>query len=153
MKLRLVCVGKTKNTHLATVGEDFIARIGRFVPLDAVNVKEPKMADEQKRIQAEGVSLFHAINASDYVVALDADGRSHTSESFATFIGRHMAENPRDLTFIVGGHAGLSDKIKQRANLLISLSDMTFSHDLARTVLLEQIYRTLTIIRNHPYAR
>ena len=153
MRLRVVWVGKTKNPHLAAVGKDLTERIRRFIPFNVVDVKEPKISDEGKRIEAEGTALVKALNASDYAVALDDTGRSHTSKSFATFLDRHMVENPRDLVFVVGGHAGLSDEVKQRADLAVSLSEMTLSHDLARTVLLEQIYRALTIIRNHPYAR
>ena len=75
------------------------------------------------------------------------------SEKFAGFLRKHINENPRDMVFIVGGHAGLSAPVRERANLLWSLSPLTYSHDLARAVLTEQIYRALTIINNHPYAR
>ena len=153
MKLRILWLGKTGNSDLATVCEDFAARSNHFVGTEITELKELRIKEEQKRVELEGERLLSAIDNSAFVVALDPLGRAYTSGEFAGFLEKHMTENPRDLVFVVGGHAGLSDSVKKRANLLWSLSPLTYSHDLARTVLLEQIYRALTIIRNLPYAR
>ena len=153
MKLRILWLGKTGNSDLATVCEDFAARSNHFVGTEITELKELRIKEEQKRVELEGERLLSAIDNSAFVVALDPLGRAYTSGEFAGFLEKHMTENPRDLVFVVGGHAGLSDSVKKRANLLWSLSALTYSHDLARTVLLEQIYRALTIIRNLPYAR
>ena len=153
MKLRILWLGKTKNPNLAAVCEELATRSNHFVGTEITELKEPRVKEEKKRVALEGERLLSVIDRSDFVVALDPLGRSYTSDAFAGFLEKHMTENSRDLVFVVGGHAGLSDAVKKRANLLWSLSPLTYSHDLARTVLLEQIYRALTIIRNLPYAR
>lgn len=153
MKLRILWLGKTKNSDLATVCKDFAARSNHFISTEITELKELRVKEEKKRVELEGERLLSAIDSSAFVVALDPLGRAYTSDEFAGFLEKHMTENPRDLVFVVGGHAGLSDSVRKRANLLWSLSPLTYSHDLARTVLLEQIYRALTIIRNLPYAR
>jgi 23S rRNA (pseudouridine1915-N3)-methyltransferase len=153
MKIRVVWLGKTRNAGLAAVCGDMAARIGRFAAFDLSELKDTRVSDDRKRIETEGARILHALPPSDFVVALDGSGLSFTSESFATFISRHRNQNPRDLTFVVGGPAGLSDAVRERADLLWSLSKLTFSHDLARAILLEQIYRALATINNLPYAR
>jgi 23S rRNA (pseudouridine1915-N3)-methyltransferase len=153
MKIRVLWLGKTRNAHLAAVCEDFIGRTRHFIGIDILQQKEPRIRDEAKRIEIEGERLLESITASDYVVVLDPMGQTYTSGEFAKFLGQHMSGNPRDLAFVVGGHAGLSAPVKERADRLWSLSALTYSHDLARTVLLEQIYRALTMLHNHPYAR
>ena len=153
MKIRVVWVGKTRNASLSTVCNDMAARIRHMTGFEISELKETRISDDKIRIVAEGKKILGRIDSSDYVVALDTEGRSHSSEIIATFIRKHMVENPRDLTFIVGGPAGLSAAVRKRANLTWSLSKLTFSHDLARTILLEQLYRALAIINNLPYAK
>ena len=153
MKLRILWLGKTRNSNLASVCKDFASRSGHFVGTEITELREPRVKAERKRVELEGERLLSAIDRSAFVVALDPLGHSYTSEEFAGFLEKQMTENPRDLIFVVGGHAGLADSCKKRANLLWSVSPLTYSHDLARAVLLEQIYRALTIIRNLPYAR
>ena len=153
MKGRIIWLGKTKNSHLASVCEDYADRIARFLNLEVSQLREPHIRDEKSRIEIEGERLLAAIRSGEFVVALDSRGRAYTSTEFANLVEKHSVEDPRDLVFIVGGHAGLSTAIRKRANLLWSLSPLTFSHDLARAILLEQIYRALTIINSHPYAR
>lgn len=153
MKIRVVWVGKTKNASLAEVSNDMASRIRHLSGFEISELKETRISDDKKRIEAEGEKILGGIDRSDYVIALDTEGRAHSSEAIATFIGKHLAENPRDLVFVVGGPAGLSNGVRKRANLVWSLSKLTFSHDLARTVLMEQLYRALAIIKNLPYAR
>lgn len=149
----MLWLGKTKNSGLFSVSEDLIRRVSRLVPLTVTEIKEARAGEDRARVAVEGERLLAAINASDFLVALDPAGRTYTSTKFAEFLGHHMSGNPNDLTFVVGGHAGLSETVKKRANLLWSLSPLTYSHDLARVMLLEQTYRALTIIHNHPYAK
>ena len=151
MKLRIVWIGKNKS--MADVCGDFSQRIRHFVPLDVIEIKDPRVSNERKRIEAEGEKIMQSVGRTDFVVALDPSGRSYSSKTFSEFLNRHMTGNPRDLVFVVGGYGGLSDDVKKRADLLWSLSELTFSHDLARAVMLEQVYRALSIIHNHPYAR
>jgi 23S rRNA (pseudouridine1915-N3)-methyltransferase len=135
MKLRVVWIGKTKDPSMAKLCSDYTARIKHFLPIEIVEVKQPKF------------------EPSDRLVALDPGGKSWTSEGFAKFLQQHMTSDPRRLTFIIGDYEGLSETVKGRADVLWSLSPLTFTHDLTRVLLLEQIYRALTIIKNLPYAR
>jgi len=139
MKLRVVWVGKTRNPNVAHLCEDYIGRIRHFLPLEIAEVKESKLVD--------------ALEASDRTVALDPNGKAWSSEAFAEFIQRHMTSDPRRLSFLVGDYAGLPDDVKKRAEILWSLSPLTFTHDLTRVLLLEQLYRALSIIRNFPYSK
>jgi len=135
MKLRVVWIGKTKDPSMAKLCSDYTARIRHFLPIEIAEVKQPRF------------------DPSDRLVALDPRGKSWTSEGFAKFLQQHMTSDPRRLTFIIGDYEGLSETMKKRADVLWSLSPLTFTHDLTRVLLLEQIYRALTIIKNLPYAR
>jgi 23S rRNA (pseudouridine1915-N3)-methyltransferase len=139
MKLRVVWVGKTKNPHLAELCDDYIRRIRHFLPLEIVAVKEAK--------------LLAALDSSDRVVVLDPKGKSWTSDQFAKSVQQHMSSDPRRLTFVIGDYAGLPADVKKRADVLWSLSPLTFTHDLTRVLLLEQIYRAMSVIHNFPYSK
>ena len=153
MKLRVIWTGKTRNRELAGVLARYADRISHFLSLDLVELKEPRTSDDTRRISEEGDRILARVTSTDYVVALDDTGQQTTSRDVVQLIEGRMKDGQRDLVFVVGGPSGLSSALKERANLKLSLSRLTFSHDLARTVLLEQIYRALTIIRNVPYAR
>jgi 23S rRNA (pseudouridine1915-N3)-methyltransferase len=139
LKLRIVWVGKTKNPQQAKLCEDYIGRIRHFLRLEIAEVKEAKLLAE--------------LDSSDRVVALDPKGKSWTSEQFAKFVQQHMTSDPRSLTFVIGDFAGLPPEVKKRADIQWSLSPLTFTHDLTRVLLLEQIYRALSIIHNLPYSK
>jgi 23S rRNA (pseudouridine1915-N3)-methyltransferase len=139
MKLRVVWVGKTKSPQLAKLCEDYVDRIRHFLQLEIADVKEAK--------------LPAALDAADRVIVLDAKGKSWTSAEFAKFIQHHMTSDPRRLTFVIGDYAGLSPEVKKRADVQWSLSPLTFTHDMTRVLLLEQIYRALSIIHNFPYSK
>jgi 23S rRNA (pseudouridine1915-N3)-methyltransferase len=139
LKLRIVWVGKTKNPQQAKLCEDYIGRIRHFLRLEIAEVKEAKLLAE--------------LDSSDRVVALDPKGKSWTSEQFAKFVQQHMTSDPRSLTFVIGDFAGLPPEVKKRADVQWSLSPLTFTHDLTRVLLLEQIYRALSIIHNLPYSK
>jgi 23S rRNA (pseudouridine1915-N3)-methyltransferase len=144
MKLRVIWIGKTKDPHLAALASDFTTRIKRFLPIEITELKE-------SRIEAD--KILGTLDSSDRVVVLDDKGVSWTSAQLAAFVGKHMNKDPRRLTFIIGGHTGLAEAVKKRADQALSLSPLTFTHDMTRVLLLEQIYRALTIIHNHPYPR
>jgi 23S rRNA (pseudouridine1915-N3)-methyltransferase len=135
MKLRIVWVGKTKNPQMAGLCADYIKRIQHFLPLEIAEKKELKT------------------EATDRVVALDPKGKSWTSEQLSKFVQQHMTSDSRPLTFVIGDYAGLPPDIKKRADVLWSLSPLTFTHDLTRVLLLEQLYRALSIIHNFPYSK
>ncbi len=152
MKLRIVWIGKTKDGNISRLVSDYSSRIERFLPLEIVEVKEPRV-DESKRQQAEGEKMLASLDSSDRVVVLDPRGKAWTSEQFAGVVAKHMRADPRRLTFVIGGFSGVSDALKNRADIVWSLSPLTFTHDLCRVLILEQIYRALAIIHNHPYSK
>lgn len=153
MKVRVVWVGKTKNAGLAAASRDLAGRIGHLTAFEITELRQVRDPDDRKRTRLEGERILAALGEKEIVVVLDAGGREMSSEQFARFLGQHQREDPRGLAFVVGGPAGLSEPVRKRASHTWSLSRLTFSHDLARTVLLEQIYRGFSILHNLPYAR
>lgn len=147
MKLRVLWIGKTKDPNLAQLIADYASRVERFLPLEIAELKD------SKRSREESDKILAAIDASDRVIALDPLGKAWTSEQFAAMVARHMREDPHRLVFVIGGFAGLSDAVKRRADAVWSLSSLTFTHDLARVLLMEQLYRALSIIHHHPYSK
>src|SRR5436190_3427786 len=147
MKLRVLWVGKTKNPNIAKLCADYASRIEHFLPLNVVEVKEPKGG-----MRAEAEKILAALGDSDRVVVLDPKGKAFTSEQLAKFLQQHMTSDPRRLTFVIGDFAGLPPEVKKRADVEWSLSPLTFTHELARVLLLEQIYRALSILHNLPYS-
>lgn len=139
MKLYLYFIGKPKDEHANAIAAEFLKRASRY------------MACEMREIVAARFDLF-ARHPSAKRVFLDPAGQRMGSEEFARLVGAAEFE-ARDLVFLIGGHDGLPPEWKPRADLLLSLSGMTFPHELARAMLAEQIYRSLTILRGHPYPR
>jgi 23S rRNA (pseudouridine1915-N3)-methyltransferase len=139
MKFRVVWVGKTKNPQLGKLCDDYVARIQHFLRLEIAEVKDTKLAA--------------AIDDADRVVVLDPKGKAFTSDQFAKFIQQHMTSDSRRLTFVIGDYGGLPPEIKKRADVQWSLSPLTFTHDLTRVLLFEQLYRALSIIHNFPYSK
>src|SRR5262245_49032274 len=120
MKLCVVWVGKTRNSQLAKLCEDYIGRIRHFLPLEIAEVREGKLGS--------------ALEKSDRVILLDAKGKPWTSDQFADFVQKHMASDPRRLTFVIGDYDGVPADVKKRADVHWSLSPLTFTHDLARVL-------------------
>ena len=152
MKLRVLWIGKTRDARLSALINDYIARIQRFLPLEVVETKEVRV-DDSKRLRAEGERLLSSIDSSDRVVLLDPAGKTWTSPQFAQFVGKHMREDARRLTFVIGGFSGVSEDVTRRADARWSLTPLTFTHDLCRVLVLEQLYRALTIVHGHPYSK
>ncbi len=153
MKLSLLCIGKLPPWLQDGTG-DFEQRIRRYLPLTIEELKECKLgkkADTRKIIRQEGEQLLARVPQGAYTVALDEKGKLFRSEDLADFLNRHMLDSTPELSFIIGGPYGLSSEIKEKVDLKMSLTPMTLTHQMARLILLEQIYRGLTILRNEPY--
>lgn len=146
MRLRIVLLGKTRNPHLRVLIEDYHRRIARFAPLEIV---EWKTTDGGPWTLAE--ARGKAGRAP--VVLLDAAGKAFTSEEFARWLARQMNRGLKNLIFLLGGAEGFAEETKRQADVLLSLSRMTLPHELARVVLLEQLYRAFALLRNHPYPK
>jgi len=153
MKIRLVWLGKTRDPHLASLAEDFISRIRHSVPIEIKQLKDVKSGDGERRVQEEASKIMGILDASDRVVLLDSKGLMWSSHQLSQFLGKHMTGEPRRLTFVIGGYGGTAESVRKRADRTWSLSPLTFTHDMTRVLVLEQIYRALAILSNHPYSK
>lgn len=159
MRLTLLWAGRTKDRNIDTAIRGYLERIGRYVPIDVLEVKEATAAGrhaEAKALLEEGRRLREKIPRGTQVVLLDPGGRELTSEEFARFLEERINSSSstlRGLTFLVGGHLGVDDGTRQVADHTISLSRMTLTHEMARLVTVEQIYRGLSIIHGAQYHR
>ncbi|MCR4581940.1 MAG: 23S rRNA (pseudouridine(1915)-N(3))-methyltransferase RlmH [Prevotella sp.] len=153
MKTILLLVGKTTDKHFQAGISDYAARIAHYMPFDIVTIPElrnTKSLSEQQQKQAEGELILKQLQTSDTVVLLDEHGRELRSIEFARWMEQRQ-QSARRLVFIIGGPYGFSEAVYNRANEQISLSRMTFSHQMVRLVFTEQIYRACTILRGEPY--
>ena len=154
MKLRLLCVGRLSESYLRDGCALFQERLRHYLPLTVEELKEHKGAERGARtkgVTAEGDQLLARIPAGAFVIALDERGRALSSTGLAELLEQHMVAGSAEWVLIIGGAHGLSEGVRQRANLVLSLSAMTLPHQLVRLLLLEQLYRACTIIRNEPY--
>ena len=154
MKISLFVIGKTNHSYLSPGIDDYTKRINHYIPFNIqyiADAKNTKSLSQSQQQQAEGQNLLNAFDKSDYVVLLDERGKEFTSKDFSSFIEKKMQTVAKRLVFVVGGPYGFSDDVYQRANEKISLSKMTFPHDLIRLVFTEQLYRSFTIMNNEPY--
>jgi len=152
MRVHLVWPGKTRERHCAALIVDYLDRIQHFAQVEVTEVREAKGArnDEQiRRIESE--RLIEAVSRDDYVVLLDERGKKLSSIEFSRFIAAKQQAAVKRLAFIIGPSTGASEELKQAARSMISLSSMTLTHELARVVLAEQIYRAFTLLAGSPY--
>lgn len=154
MKLRLIFAGSHSDSELSEALERYLSRIRHFFPVDVVEI--PPERGRQARedaaiIRAQSARLLAAIPDRGYTVVLDERGQVLDSLKFAKWLERLTIDNPHGVNFVVGGDVGLAEDVKQRADKLLSLSAMTLPHQIARVVLVEQIYRACTLMRNIPY--
>ena len=154
MKAALLVVGKNPGGYLTEGIKEYTKRLSFYLPfsIEYVNdVKNTKSLSFDQQKQSEGVALLNAIDKSDFVVLLDEHGKEYTSMEFSKYIEKKMASVPKRLLFVVGGPYGFSDDVYKRANDKLSLSKMTFSHEMIRLLFTEQLYRAMTIIHHEPY--
>lgn len=152
MKITLLCIGKTNEKYLQTGIELYQKRLKHYCTFALLIVKDVKVVrDRHQLIADEGAAILRHIASEDTVVLLDEIGKPYTSEGFAAYIERHMVQSSRHLVFVIGGAFGFSEEVRQRANASLSLSTMTFSHQMIRLFFIEQLYRAYTIIRNEKY--
>jgi 23S rRNA (pseudouridine1915-N3)-methyltransferase len=155
MKLRFVWVGKTRDASIKELIRQYADRVNKFSRLEVVELRDRTDAGSGGRaiIEKEGKDILSRTAGDGFVVALDERGQQVDSESLARFIDKHRSAGTKQITFVIGGHLGLSDEVRQRADFVLALSRMTFTHELARALLLEQVYRAFTIIHDLPYQK
>lgn len=153
MKITLLVVGKATDQRLQTLIEDYQQRLKHYIPFEMVvipDLRNAKALTQAQIKEQEGIEILRRITPSMDVILLDEHGREYRSIEYAQWIQKKMAAG-RDVTFIVGGPYGFSPAVYERANGKISLSKMTFSHQMIRLFFTEQIYRAMTILRGEPY--
>jgi 23S rRNA (pseudouridine1915-N3)-methyltransferase len=154
MKLTLLFTGRTEEAYLKEGIEIYTKRLRHYIPHEIKIVDDRKKRTEHpagRSKAGKNEKLISAGNTNAYIVLLDEKGDKLSSEGFAKLIENTMIQGYKDLVFITGGAYGFSENIYRRANRLISLSDMTFTNQMVRLILVEQIYRAMTIIRGEPY--
>jgi 23S rRNA (pseudouridine1915-N3)-methyltransferase len=154
MKITLLTVGKTEDAYLKDGIEKYLKRLKHYIKLevnDLPELKNTKALSPEQQKSKEAEMLLKKITNTDYVVLLDENGAELTSQQFADYINKKNIGSVQNLVFIVGGPYGFDQSIYQRANDKLSLSRMTFSHQMVRLFFTEQLYRAFTIIKGEPY--
>jgi 23S rRNA (pseudouridine1915-N3)-methyltransferase len=151
MKLRVLWLGKTRDSWIKEGVADYAGRIGRYLPLSIDELKDEKDATLEDGRRREGERLLKQLAPQTVLVVLDERGQQMDSLRFAEFIGKYRDNGTQELAFAIGGSYGFSDEVRNRAGKVLALSAMTFTHQMVRPFLLEQIYRAMTILNNEPY--
>ena len=154
MKISLVVIGKTDAAYFVDAINEYKNRLVHYIPFEMEvipDIKNVKNLREDQQKEKEGELILKTLQPGDYLVLLDEHGKSFTSMEFATYIERKMHVVPKRLVFVIGGPYGFSEAVYKAASEKISLSKMTFSHQMIRLIFGEQIYRAMTILNNEPY--
>lgn len=154
MKITLLVIGKTDNENLISLIQNYSDRLQFYISFELVvipDLKKRKVLSEPLQKIQEGEEILKRITPSDDMILLDEKGKSYTSEKFADFFRKKMNSGVKHVVFVIGGPYGFSEAVYSRANGKISLSAMTFSHQMVRLFFVEQVYRAYTILRNEPY--
>ena len=144
MKMKVAWIGRTKEPAYETLTYEYLKRISRYAQVEGISLR-----DEADLLAKFGQNARHGANCA--MILLDSRGKELTSEQFAKFLGDYQDRNPLPLVLAIGGADGFSDRTRTAAQSVISLGKMTMAHELARVVLLEQVYRAFTILKGHPY--
>lgn len=155
MKLKILWPGKTRNREIRSLQEVYLRKINQLAPCELIQTKEAKgipekFANKIKEIEASGLEKNFK---DDYIICLFDEGKEMSSIDFARFLEKIASNSSRGMTFVVGGFLGLEERILKRADFILSLSRMTFSHELSRIMILEQIYRSLATMKRRQYAK
>jgi 23S rRNA (pseudouridine1915-N3)-methyltransferase len=145
MRLRLIWVGKTRNAHLRALAEDYLKRLSRFARCEVVEVREC--------LEEEGKRILGSLASDTLTVLLDVGGAQWASEELAAQVEAWQGRSLKEVAFVVGGHLGVSEAVRRRADVRWSLSRLTLTHEMARVLLAEQLYRAYTISRGLPYQK
>ena len=152
MKIKCIAIGKTKSQDFSSLIKSYLSKITHYINFELIIINEIKSI-KNKNIQKskEAESILKNIKADSHIILLDENGKELSSVFFSKFIQHHLNSSKKEIIFIIGGAYGFSDKLLKRANEKISLSKMTFSHQMVRIIFLEQLYRSFTILKNEPY--
>lgn len=154
MKVCLVVIGKTDATYFTEAIKEYQNRLVHYIPFEMQiipDIKNVKNLSESQQKEKEGELILKTLQSGDYLVLLDEKGKDFTSMQFASYMEKKMNSVPKRLVFVIGGPYGFSESVYKAASEKISLSKMTFSHQMIRLIFIEQIYRAMTILNNEPY--
>lgn len=154
MKISLIVIGKTDASYFVDAINEYKNRLVHYIPFEMEiipDIKNVKNLREEQQKEKEGELILKMLQPGDYLVLLDEHGKSFTSMEFATYLERKMHVVSKRLIFVIGGPYGFSEAVYKAASEKISLSKMTFSHQMIRLIFVEQIYRAMTILNNEPY--
>jgi 23S rRNA (pseudouridine1915-N3)-methyltransferase len=157
LRITLLWIGKTKDRRLASLTEEYLERARRMARVDVIELRDRGGASsargEPAVLEREAEALIGSIEDGDFVVVCDERGSQLRSEEFARIISHHQERATRRVVFVIGGYLGVAPSIRERADAVVALSRMTFTHEMARALLCEQLYRALTIVHGIPYQK
>ncbi|MNU66695.1 Ribosomal RNA large subunit methyltransferase H [compost metagenome] len=154
MQVTLLCIGKTGKKFLEDGEQEYLKRLRHYISFQLQiipDIKQAKSLSEAQIKQKEGELILEKVGISDSLILLDERGKEFSSMAFSQYLQEQFNRGGKHLYFVIGGPYGFSDAVYQRANGKISLSQMTFSHQMIRLFFIEQVYRAMTILRNEPY--
>ena len=149
--IRVIAVGSIKEAALKEGIKEYLKRLSAFTPIEIVEIKEVTNKTINQNIENEGLAILSKIASNDFVITLEIEGKMLTSEELSEKISSLLTYGNSRIAFVIGGSNGLSDKVKLRSNLALSLSRLTFPHQWVRLMLMAQLYRVYTIFNNHDY--
>jgi 23S rRNA (pseudouridine1915-N3)-methyltransferase len=150
MRFRFVWIGKTRDKNWRALQEDYLERLSHFVRFDTAEIKESAPNESNEH---EGKRILNALHTSSYIVLLDVKGRQISSPELAKELEKWQNKGLKEVVFVIGGQDGVSRQVGEKADFSLSLSGLTFTHEEARVILLEQLYRAFTIINGYPYQK
>jgi 23S rRNA (pseudouridine1915-N3)-methyltransferase len=154
MTIKFIAIGKTDNKNLQSLLDDYIKRLSFYIKfsIDIIpDIKNVKNLSEDQQKQKEGELILSKLNGTDVLILLDENGKQFDSVNFSEYLQKHMNSGIKQLVFVIGGPYGFSEEVYNKANGKLSLSKMTFSHQMIRLFFIEQLYRGFTILKNEPY--
>ncbi len=154
MTIKLLAIGKTDNSQLQSLINDYTKRLSYYIKFEfeiIPDLKKVKHLSEAQQKQKEGELILSKVGTSDVLILLDENGKQLDSVGFSNYLQKHMNSGIKQLVFVIGGPYGFSEEVYQKAQGKLSLSKMTFSHQMVRLFFIEQLYRGFTILRNEPY--
>ncbi|PHX61949.1 MAG: 23S rRNA (pseudouridine(1915)-N(3))-methyltransferase RlmH [Flavobacteriales bacterium] len=154
MNIKLIVIGKTDNKNLNALIEEYTKRLGFYIKFDLEvipDIKNVKNLSESEQKTKEGQLILEKLIPTDQLILLDENGKEFNSIGFSDFLQKKMNSGIKTLVFVIGGPYGFSDEVYQKAQGKVALSQMTFSHQMVRLFVIEQIYRGFTILNNEPY--
>jgi 23S rRNA (pseudouridine1915-N3)-methyltransferase len=150
MRFRFLWIGRTKDKNWKALQDEYLQRLSHFVKCDVVEIREPAPHDG---VEIEGERILASLNQKTFAVLLDVKGEPISSPDLAALIEKWQNRGLKEVSFVIGGAEGVSRRVAETADISLSLSFLTFTHEMARAILLEQLYRAYTIINGFPYQK